>query len=226
MATFALIHGGGSSSWDWHLVAPALQGAGHRTVAVDLPVEDPSAGWDDYVDTVAAGVGDAPQRPLVVVGHSLGAFTAPLAAAHLDADLVVLLAGMVPAPGETFGQWWERTGYVSTGDDDVFYRDVTPALAAEARAHARGEESAALAQPWPLSAWPTAPTRFALFRDDRMFEPVFMRRLARERLGLDADELPGGHYALISRPDDVADYLLRLVSPALPGTASAAGSPS
>jgi pimeloyl-ACP methyl ester carboxylesterase len=45
VATFALIHGGGGSSWDWHLVVPELRERGHEPVAVDLPCEDPSAGW-------------------------------------------------------------------------------------------------------------------------------------------------------------------------------------
>src|SRR5919106_5037214 len=42
--TFALIHGGGGSAWDWHLVAPELRERGHDPVAADLPSEDGSAG--------------------------------------------------------------------------------------------------------------------------------------------------------------------------------------
>ncbi|MGH3043406.1 MAG: alpha/beta hydrolase, partial [Gaiellaceae bacterium] len=30
MATYALIHGGGGSAWDWHLVAPELEALGHE----------------------------------------------------------------------------------------------------------------------------------------------------------------------------------------------------
>ena len=37
MSTFALVHGGGGSAWDWHLVEPELRDRGHETVAVDLP---------------------------------------------------------------------------------------------------------------------------------------------------------------------------------------------
>jgi pimeloyl-ACP methyl ester carboxylesterase len=209
-ATYVLIHGGGSSAWDWHLVSPLLHAGGHRTVAVDLPIDEPDAGWADYVAAVTEAVG-ADLRPLVVVGHSLGGFTAPLVAERLDAELIVLLAGMIPAPGEVFSDWWEKSGYVPSGADDVFYRDVEPALAAQAEAHGREEVSAALREPWPLTAWPSIPTRYALFRDDRMFTPDFARRHALERLGLVADELPGGHYALISRPDAVAAYLSGLV---------------
>ncbi len=44
VTTFALIRGGGGSAWDWHLVAPALYERGQQAVAVDLPLEDESAG--------------------------------------------------------------------------------------------------------------------------------------------------------------------------------------
>ena len=52
MSTFALIHGGGGTSWDWHLVSSELREHGHEPVAVDLPSEDDSAGWWEYADTV------------------------------------------------------------------------------------------------------------------------------------------------------------------------------
>jgi pimeloyl-ACP methyl ester carboxylesterase len=66
VAAFALIHGGGGSAWDWHLVAPTLRERGHDPVAVDLPSEDESAGWSEYTDTVVRAVGD--RSDLVVVG--------------------------------------------------------------------------------------------------------------------------------------------------------------
>jgi pimeloyl-ACP methyl ester carboxylesterase len=68
VAAFALIHGGGGSAWHWHLVVPS---------------EDDSAGWSEYTDTVVRAVGD--RSDLVVVGHSLGGFTAPLVCARLPA---------------------------------------------------------------------------------------------------------------------------------------------
>ena len=73
MATFALIHGGGSSAWDWHLVVPELRERGHEAVAVDLPSEDASAGWWAYADAVAGAVDG--RHYVVVVAHSLGGFT-------------------------------------------------------------------------------------------------------------------------------------------------------
>ena len=49
-------------------------------IAPDLPSEDEAAGLWDYADAVVEAVGD--RRDLVVVGHSLGGFTAPLVCAR------------------------------------------------------------------------------------------------------------------------------------------------
>jgi pimeloyl-ACP methyl ester carboxylesterase len=205
VAAFALIHGGGGSAWDWHLVAPALRKRGLDPVAVDLPSEDESAGWSEYTDTVVRAVGD--RSDLAVVGHSLGGFTAPLVCACLPATLLVLVAAMIPSPGELFADWWTNAGYEQSGYEDVFYHDVPPTLAAEARRRERGEDSKALQEPWPLDAWPDVPTRYLLCRDDRMFPAAWARRHARERLDLEADEIDGGHYVTLSRPRALAERL-------------------
>jgi len=139
MATFVLIHGAGDAGWYWHLVEAELQARGHQTSAPDLPCDNDTASLDDYVDTVAGVVAGQPDP--VLVGQSYGAFTATLAASRLPARLLVLLAGMIPAPGETPGQWWPNTGYQqaaeeqakldggTTGSDDPlvsFYNGVPP----------------------------------------------------------------------------------------------------
>jgi pimeloyl-ACP methyl ester carboxylesterase len=210
VATFALIHGGGGSAWDWHRVAPELRERGHDPVAVDLPSEDDSAGWSEYTDTVVREVGD--RSGLVVVGHSLGGFTAPLVCARIPVELLVLVAAMIPSPGETLGDWWKNTGYEESGYDDVFYHDVAPELADEARRREREEASKALREPWPLEAWPDTPTRYLLCRDDRMFPAAWARRHARERLGIEPDEIDGGHYVTLSRPLELAQRLAAYVA--------------
>ena len=205
MATFVLIHGGGGSGWDWHLVVPELERRGHEVVAPDLPTEDEAAGLWDYADSVVEAVED--RGNLVLVGHSLGGFTAPLVCARVPAELLVLLAPMIPAPGENGVEWWKNTGYEDSGEEDVFYHDVPPKLEAEARRRERDQAEKAMVEPWPLEAWPDVPTKVLLCRDDRMFTPDFQRRVARERLGIEPDEMDGGHYVSISRPRELAERL-------------------
>jgi hypothetical protein len=45
-----------------------------------------------------------------------------------------------------------------------------------------------------------------------MFSAAWARRHARERLGIDADEIDGGHYITLSRPRELADRLLAYAS--------------
>jgi hypothetical protein len=54
MATFVLIHGGGGTAWQWHLLDAELRERGHDVVAVDLPTEDPDAGLGDYADSTGS----------------------------------------------------------------------------------------------------------------------------------------------------------------------------
>jgi len=81
-------------------------------------------------------IGD--RAELVVVAQSFGGFTAPLVCERVSVELLVLVAGLIPSPGEAPRDWWANTGYEQEGregDDDViaiFYHDVPPELAAEA----------------------------------------------------------------------------------------------
>lgn len=218
MSTFVLIPGAASDSWFWHLVTAELHVRGHDVVAPDLPYEDDSAGLSEYADTVIDAIGD--RTDLVLVAQSFGGFTAALVCDRIRVDLLVLLAGMVPAPGEAPGDWWANTGWEQARqvrdaldgrapDDDIalFLHDVPPELAAEAAKRNLNQSGTPFVEPWPLDAWPAVPTRFLLCRDDRFFPAEFMRRVVRDRLGIVPDEIDGGHCVALSRPGELADRL-------------------
>jgi pimeloyl-ACP methyl ester carboxylesterase len=223
MATFLLIHGAGDVGWYWHLTEAELRSRGHQTIAPDLPCGNDAASLDDYAAAVVGAVAGRPDD-LVIVGQSYGAFTATLAASRLRARLLVLLAGMIPVPGEKPAEWWRNAGYQQaveeqarldggkTGNDDPFisyYNGVPRPLAEEAlRRGGRGESSVVWDTPWPLDAWPDVPTRFILCKDDQFFPAAFMRRLAQERLGTVPDEVPGCHCAALSHPRELSDLLV------------------
>ena len=102
MAFFAFIHGAGDVGWYWHLVEDELRAAGHDTVAPDLPIEDDAAGLSEYATAVADAIGD--RRDVVVVAQSFGGYVAPIVAERVGARLIVLIAAMIPAAGESAGQ--------------------------------------------------------------------------------------------------------------------------
>ena len=221
MSTYVLIHGAGDVGWYWHLVEAELRKRGHDVVAPDLPGDDESAGLNEYADAVVDAVGG--RKDLLAVGQSFGAFTAPLVADRLPVDVLVLVAGMIPSPGEPPGEWWANTGYRSavreqaardggmTGNEDpyvTYYHDVPRTLAEEAMRRERAHPSqTAMDSPWPLDAWPNVSTRFVLCSQDRCFPPDFLRRLVAERLNIAPDEIASGHCVALSRPKQLADIL-------------------
>jgi pimeloyl-ACP methyl ester carboxylesterase len=211
MATYVLIHGAGDVGWYWHLEEAELRARGHDVVAPDLPCEDDSAGLPEYADAVIEATGD--RTDLVVVAQSLGAFTAPLVCGRVAVDLLVLVAPMIPAPGEAPTDYWTNTRYEDevreSYDDEIalFYQDVPPELAAKALKRGRKQSEVRMHEPSPLRAWPDVPTRVLLCRDDRLFPPPFLRRVAEERLGITPDEIDGGHTPALSRPKELAERL-------------------
>jgi pimeloyl-ACP methyl ester carboxylesterase len=209
---FAFIHGAGDAGWYWHLVEAELRRRGHDTVAPDLPVEDDSAGLDRYAEVVIEAIGD--RTDVVVVGQSFGGYVAPLVAARIEARLIVLVAGMVPVPGETAEEMFRNTAWKPARLDDgstiaVFYHDLPPDLAEQAVAHGRGQSDTPGLEPWPLPAWPAIPTRAIVGRDDRFFPVGWLRSVTHDRLGITPDELDSGHCPALSRPRELADLLVR-----------------
>src|SRR6266508_6895786 len=222
MATYVLIHGAASDSGYWHLVVPELRARGHDVVAVDLPSDDDSAGLAEYADVVVDAIAD--RTELVVVAQSLGGFTAPLVCERVPVSLLVLVAAMVPLPGERLEDWWANTGWVQARQDQAerdgrptdgafdvvteFFHDVPPDVVAEALAGGeRYQSGTPFEKPWPLDAWPDVPTRFLLCRDDRFFPADFLRRVVRERLGIVPDEMDGGHLPALGHPEELVERL-------------------
>jgi pimeloyl-ACP methyl ester carboxylesterase len=221
--TFVLIPGAGIDPGAWHWTIAELEARGHRAVAPPLPLDDPEAGPSAHADAVAAAVREL-EDPPVVVGQSLGAFAASLVAARVEVAELVLLAPMIPAPGESAGEWWaavrhdeaiaplvRRLGPMSSWGPaemaEVFLHDV-PADIARAAERFNGTPGPGMfREPWPLSAWPTVPTRVLAPRDDRLFPLAFQRRVARERLGLPVTVMPGGHVPMLARPRELAEHL-------------------
>jgi pimeloyl-ACP methyl ester carboxylesterase len=220
--TYTLIPGSGGDAWYWHRVTPLLIDRGAEVVAVDLPFDDESADLTTYADIVydeLAGVAG----PVILVGQSMGAFTAPMVAQRRPVELIVLVNPMVPAPGEAAGQWWAATGQPATmaahferiglgrtefDPMEDFFHDVPEQVRAEA--FSKGEPSISdtpFEQPWPLDRWPDVPTRVVAGSDDRLFPLDFQRRVTRERLGLDVDVIGGGHLVALSRPEELVERL-------------------
>jgi len=231
MTTFLLIPGAGSTAALWDGVAAELRQRGHVPVPVELPCDDPAAALPEYVDAAVDALGprEEVRGDLVVVAQSLGAFTGAALCERVPVDLLVFLAAMIPVPGETADAWGADTRHAEAipdvlarhgepgtwGEDalhDVFLHDLTPGQLEQSLLAVKSQTGAIFSSPLPSEVWPTVPTRALLCRDDRMFPAAFERRLARERLGVVADEMGGGHLAMLSRPAELAERLVELAN--------------
>ena len=220
MPTFVLIPGAGGSAWVWSRVTRLLVEAGHEAIAVDLPGDDVRAGLERYTQLVVDAIGA--RSDVVVVAGSLGGFTAPLVCERVPVRELVLVNAMIPDPGETARDWWAHTGALEAQADaartggygpfDVetyFLHDVDAEIAAEGQPYQRSEADIAFESACDFTAWPASGIRVLAGEDDRFFPVGLQRRVARERLGVEVDVIPGGHLLPLVQPRLVADYLLQ-----------------
>jgi len=218
VATFVLIPGTGGHGAYWNHLVPELESRGYRAVAVDIQEDDPSLDLDGFAAVVEAAMGD--YADAILVAQSLGGFTA--ATIRKPVQMIVFLNAMIPRSGESPDEWWVNTGSgaarydadLAAGRDPEFDLDrhFLHDLPEDARAEllsapARAPSAAAMAQPCDFARWPAVPTKVLIGRDDRFFPAGFQRRVAKDRLGLDADEIPGGHLLALSNPSGLAEML-------------------
>ena len=221
-----LIPGAGGRGWVWHLVEADLRRRGYDAFAVDLPAADESKGLPAYADAVVGAVGEraiGERAPVVIAAYSLGAFTAPLVWQRVPTRQVIFVNAMIPRPGETPGTWWDnvgweqartaaaqRNGYSPDFDLDTYFLHDIPA---DLRQQMLGQEVPQSPGPFgdicTFDGWPGVPVHAIAGRDDRFFPVELQQRVARERLGVEPDLVPGGHLAALSRPAELSAALAR-----------------
>jgi len=220
MSSFVLVPGAGGTAWYWHRLLPLLEQAGCDAVAVDLPGDDESAGIDEYADLVVRAMDG--RSDVILVAQSMGGFTAPLVCTRGSVGMLVFVNAMIPVPGETAGDWWDHTGAVPARVDAAkrggypeefdldtyFLHDVPKDVAKAGAQHQRPEGKIAFTQPCRFGAWPAIPVHVVAGAEDRFFPRAFQERVARARLSVGIDVIPGGHLVALSNPRGLADRLL------------------
>ena len=228
MAVFVLVHGMCCGAWCWDYLTPPLSALGHECVAVDLPCDDPQAGFAVYARRVTAALGK--RDDVILVGHSLGGLTIPVVAADRQVRRLVYLCAGLPRPGVS---WMDQesgdptlahepafvpvvhddgtTSVPEQGAIDGFFHDCRPQVQRWAIAHLRRQGWLPFIEPTPLARLPDVPSSVILAREDPILPTAYTRQTA-QQLGVVAIELDGGHSPLLARPEELAHELDNLAS--------------
>ena len=227
MATFVLVHGGYHGGWCFDLLVAALAARSHRALAPDLPIDDASAGYEEYaaatLDAMSNIDGDT---EVVLVGHSLGCYVVPMVAARRRVHHVVLLCAVPATPNQVlpmdassiltddllgvnyFVDAAGRTMQTPASFENLFYRDLPVDVAAQALRQLRPQGRRPLVEPWPLEAWPNVTRTVVLAADDNVVRLDAARIAARNLTGDEPVVVPGGHSVFLSDPDGLAAILI------------------
>lgn len=147
-----LLHGAGGGGWEWNVWRGVLAAKGIHTRTPDL--RPATAGlvattFDDYRGQSADALASLP-RPRVVIGASLGGLLAACAADAVEADALVLVNPLPPAPWSAqmpVREWpdlvpWQRDGRLAATRRAL--PDADDATALYAFRHWRDESGAVL----------------------------------------------------------------------------------
>ncbi|MBC7910936.1 MAG: alpha/beta hydrolase [Pyrinomonadaceae bacterium] len=229
MSIFCLVNGSTQNPLCWKLLVPELEKHGHQTITPGLPVDEPAASGTRYAEIIAQALEDA-RDDVVLVGHSASGMFIPLVPCLRPIRRLVYLAALIPKPGASIREqlatdpsmlnheWVAtcRAGKDPSVDDEVaikfLFHDCPPevinlGLATRLGMYAEG----AITEIFPLAALPVVPSSYIVCSGDRTISPDWSRRTARERLGVEAIELPGGHCPYLSRPLQLADVLIKML---------------
>ena len=226
MSSYCLIHSSGQGPEGWRLLVNELERRGHRVLT---PALDVSRAADEsllyHAETVVGALEHSGLQPseVVCVAHSASGMYLPLVADRWPLRRMVFLAALIPRPGlsvmdqfradpSMFNSAWIGKNPMEDGVALEFvYHDCPPerldwAMSTRLLFYAKR----AMEEPCPLASLPTVPTTYIVCAEDRTITPAWQRRAAREWLGVEPIELPGGHCPNVSRPEALADVLERV----------------
>jgi pimeloyl-ACP methyl ester carboxylesterase len=229
-ATFVLVHGSGFGGWIWDEVVPRLS---RPAIAVDLPGrrgKGNTHSFEEYVQAVIQAISSARSSRVILVGHSIGAEFALVAASRVPEKVAAFVAvgGLIPEVGASYyslfslpqGLFLRFLALVNKGGFKPPNSLITKAYAADLNSTAQHKllSQYAYESPHIFSApvsWtlpPGVPRYYIRFLHDASgFSPEQQSVMAK-RLGACAElDLDCGHLGMLNKPRDLADILNSIV---------------
>lgn len=215
-----LVHGAWADGSSWSAVVQRLQAAGYHVVAPQFPETS-------LADDVARlrHVLKRQDGPTVVAGHSYGGqIITSLGTDAPNVVGIVYVAAFGLDEGESIGQLAEQgpptpalahldiddTGFVWLPEDDFvshFAADIDPATARVMFAVQQPLSASTFGDVMGVPAWKSVPTWFLVAANDEAIPPDAERQFA-ARMGAKTVEVPSGHVAMVSHPDEVTELIL------------------
>lgn len=224
MTAYCLIHGSGQGPGGWKLLARELERRGHRVLTPAFEVNRTDEGLIWHSETIVKALDFSGLSPadVVCVAHSASGMYLPLIAERWCPRRMVFLAAVVPRPGMSIMQqleadpsmfnpeWIKQNPVEERVALEFVYHDCPPEqLEWVLSTRLVFYNKTALKEPCPLRTWPQVPSSYISCARDRTITPAWQRKAARELLGVEPIELPGGHCPHVSRPEALADALGR-----------------
>ena len=213
-----LVHGTYVDGSSWSKVIPILQNAGHKVIAVQLPLHSLA----DDISTVKRAI-DLVGAPVLLVGHSYGGFVITNAAYNNpNVKGLVYVAALAPKEGQTLSNFIDFTkfpkGFLVFDSGGFVYinpkmfgqalaQDTDPAQANVLAAEQKPFSKSILAEKSGPPAWKQLHSWYQVSENDHAIPPDAERMFAKQ-INATTISLPSSHASPLSHPNEVSKLIL------------------
>lgn len=213
-----LVHGTYVDGSSWSKVIPILQNAGHKVIAVQLPLRSLA----DDIATVKRAI-DLVGGPVILVGHSYGGFVITNAGYNNpNVKGLVYIVAFAPEEGQSLTNFVDVTklpkgflvfdsgGFVYLNPDmfpQAFAQDVDPAQTKVMAAAQKPFNQSILAEKSGPPAWKQLPTWYQISENDHLIPPDAEKMFAKQ-MNATTISVNSSHASPVSHPNEVAQLIL------------------
>jgi pimeloyl-ACP methyl ester carboxylesterase len=213
-----LVHGGWADGSGWYKQIPILEQAGHKVIAVQLPLQSLS----DDVETVKRAISHI-GGPVTLVGHSYGGAVITNAAySNPNVTGLVYIAAFAPDEGQSLSTFVnpanfpkelfmpDSGGFIYLNPKifrENFAQDVDPAEANIMAITQKPFHQSNFVAPSGPPAWKELPTWYQISDADLMIPPDVQRTFA-QQMNATTLNLNASHASYVSHPNEIADFIM------------------
>ena len=214
-----LVHGAFADGSSWERIIPILHGKGYSVIAV----QNPLTSLDDDVAATRRAIASM-DGPVLLVAHSYGGMVATEAGNDPKVSGLVYICALVPDEGQSandvvkafppqpgFAEFRQEGGFLTLSYKGV-HEDFAQDLPFQVR-----NTIYSVQVPWgvsatdrkvPVVAWKSRQSWFIIGKQDRLISPALERAEAK-MIGARTLELNSSHVPMISRPEEVAAFIVK-----------------